>query len=191
MNTSFFNVRQNRWWGLAPLSVLVWHGLYTALYLNPHYLVFVCYTANLLLGIGILIRYPLFIGTGFGWIFIGFPLWLYDAVLNGGWELSGILFHTCGPIVGIMAMRNVRLPRHTWIFAEFVGLVLYGLARLLTDKALNVNAAFRVYQGWEGIFSNYTLYVFIMLVGYGAFFFVLPHISNRFLLVEHVSDENN
>ncbi len=77
------------------------------------------------------------------------------------------------------------------MLSEFVGLVLYGLARLLTDEALNVNAAFRVYQGWEGIFSNYTFYVFIMLVGYGVFFFVLPYISNRFLLVEHVADENN
>jgi len=191
MANSFFNVKQNRWWALPPLITLIWHGLYTALYLHPDYLVFVCYTANLLLGIGILIRSPLFIGAGFGWTLIGFPLWLYDAILNSDWELSATLFHTCGPIVGILALRSFRLPGHTWIFAEFVGLVLYGLARLLTDGALNVNAAFRVYDGWEGIFSNYTLYFFIMLVGYGIFFFALPYISNRFLFAEHVADENN
>jgi len=191
MNASFFNVRQHRWWALPPLIVSIWHGIYTALYLHPHYLLFVCYTANLLLGIGILVRSPLLIGTGFGWTFIGFPLWLYYAISNSDWEISGILFHTCGPIVGIMAMRNFRPPKHTWIFAEFVGVTLYGLARLLTDEVLNVNAAFRVYEGWEGVFSNYTFYVFIMLAGYGAFFFVLAYMTNRFLFVEHVVDEDN
>jgi hypothetical protein len=130
------------------------------------------------------------IGAGTGWTLIGFPLWLYYVILSGDWKISATLFHICGPIVGILAMRNFRLPKYTWIFAEFVGVALYGLARLLTDEALNVNAAFRVYEGWEGIFPNYAWYVVIMLVGYGAFFFALPYITNRFLFVEDVGNGN-
>jgi hypothetical protein len=109
---------------------------------------------------------------------------VYDVLLNNAWELSATVFHTSGLIVGLLALRHFRLPKYTWVFAEGVGLLLYGLARLLTEETLNVNAAFRVYEGWEGIFSNYPVYVLMMLVGYGAFFFVLPYVSNRFLFVE-------
>jgi hypothetical protein len=109
---------------------------------------------------------------------------LFYAILSGDWKISGTLFHVCGPIVGILALRHFRLPKYTWIVAECVGAALYVLARLLTDEALNVNAAFRVYEGWEGIFSNYAWYVVIMLVGYGAFFFALPYVTNRFLFSE-------
>jgi hypothetical protein len=190
MHTSFFNVKQHRWWAMLPLIGALWRGIYTVLYSHPDYLLFVCYTANILLGVGILMRWPLLIGAGFGWTLIGFPLWMFDVILNNTWELSATVFHTCGLIAGLLALRHFRLPKYTWVFAEGIGLLLYGLARLLTDETLNVNAAFRVYEGWEGVFSNYPVYVLMMLVGYGAFFFVLPYVSNRFLFVEDLDNIN-
>jgi len=59
-------------------------------------------------------------------------------------------------------------------------LSLQFLARLFTDEKLNINAAFRVYDGWEGLFSNYRIYFLTMLVSFGLFFVMLTYLSNRF-----------
>ncbi len=185
MNANIFNVRKHRWWGLAPLFVLIWHGVYTVYYLHADYLLFICYTANLALGTGIILRSGLLIGTGFGWIVIAFPLWLYDAILHSEWELSCTAFHICGLIVGAMAVRRYRLPKHTWAFALAVAVVLQFLSRVLTDESLNVNAAFRVYEGWEGLFSNYIVYFFVMLSGFGAFFVLLTLVNNKYRLPDN------
>jgi len=174
-----------------PLLALLWHGFYIAWYVHPHYLFFVCYTANLLLGIGIFVRSALLIGAGFGWTVIALPLWLYDTVLNSGCETSCAFFHLCGVIVGGMAMPRYRLPRHTWCVALGIGLALQFIARMFTDESLNINAAFRVYDGWEGVFSDYAVYFFVMLSGFGAFFVLLTLINNRYLFSGCDSDEND
>ena len=90
-------------WALPLLATLVWHVAHTILVLDPQYLFFVCYSANLLLGLGLLRRSALLVGIGFGWLLLAFPLWLYDAVLTGNWEASCTLFH----LVGLAVVREV------------------------------------------------------------------------------------
>ena len=113
MFADFFDTTRNRWWALLPLITLLWHCAYTAIVLDAQYLLFVCYAANLFLGIGILARSGLWVGVGAGWCLIGFPLWVYYAILNSDWEISGIAFHCCGLLVGGMALKNYRLPGYT------------------------------------------------------------------------------
>lgn len=173
-----------------PIAAVVWHAAHTVICLDVQYLLFVCYTSNLLLGIGILTGSGLLVGTGFGWTLIALPLWFHYAILQNDWEPSGIVFHVCGPIVGAMAVRHHRLPKHTCVFAMAVGAILQALARLFTDEALNINAAFRVYDGWEGLFSNYLAYSLAMLVGFGTFFVFLTFIGNRYIYNEKVADAN-
>jgi hypothetical protein len=181
MISHIFDTTKNRWWGLLPLLVLLWHGAYTAIMLDAHYLLFVCYAANLILGIGIYVRSGLMVGTGAGWCLIAFPLWLYYAILNSDWEISGVAFHSCGILVGLVAMKNYRLPGYTWCVGLGLALVLQGLGRMFSDPALNVNAAFRIYDGWEGLFPNYPVYFVVMFVGFAAFFCCLTWLNNRFL----------
>ena len=101
MMADIFDTTINRWWGLLPLLALLWHGAYTAIMLDAHYLFFVCYSANLILGIGIYVRSGLMVGIGTGWCLVAFPLWLYYAVLNSDWEISCIALHCCGLLVGL------------------------------------------------------------------------------------------
>ena len=177
---SLFNTRENRWWALLPLLAVLWHSLYTALFLHPHYLLFVCYTANFLLGLGILWRSGLIVGMSMGWVMVALPLWLHDAFLNKDWEPSGIAFHISGVFVGLLAFRDFRFPKGTWAAALALGLILQGLSRMFTQEELNVNAAFRTYQGWETFFTSYSIYLFVMLVGFGAFFIFLERINHYF-----------
>jgi len=175
-----FHLRQHPAWGLPLLTTLVWHIGYTALYLTPQYLFFVCYAANLLLCLGIVRRSALFIGSGFGWLLIAFPLWFYDAILTNNWTPSCTLFHLVGLAVGGIVIRSYRLPRHTWAFAMAVGLVLQGLARLCTDPALNINSAFRIYAGWEWLYPNYPVFFLTLLGGFSLYFMIFTRLHNRF-----------
>lgn len=184
MRTDILNVRQYPAWGLLPLAVLVWHSLHTFFFLAPDYLLFVCYSANLLLVIGIFARSALLIGSGFGWIMIAFPLWLYDALIHSDWEISCTLFHIVGLVVGAMAVVRYRLPRHTWAFAAIIALTLQALARRFTNETLNINAAFRVYEGWEGVFTDYRVYMTFITMGFSLFFMLLTAINNSYLLRE-------
>lgn len=170
-------------WGVPLLLLLIWHSADTVIRLSPQYLFFVCYSANLLLCIGIFRRSALLVGAGFGWLLIALPLWLYDAILTNNWEPSCTLFHVVGLIVGCIVIRSYRLPRHTWLFAMGLGVALQILARLFTDAALNINSAFRIYHGWETVYPNYATFYLAMLGGFSMFFLALTYVHNRFVSV--------
>jgi hypothetical protein len=171
-------------WGVPLLLLLIWHITDTVLNLSPQYLFFVCYSANLLLCIGIFRRSALLVGIGFGWLLIAFPLWLYDAILTHNWEPSCTLFHIVGLMVGSVVIRSYRLPRHTWLFAMMLGIALQLLARLFTDEALNINSAFRIYQGWEAVYPNYVTFFAAMLLGFSMFFMAMTWLHNRYVHIQ-------
>ncbi len=179
--------RPPRWWGFFPLGILIWHSCNTIFYENPQYLLFVCYTANLLVAIGIICRWRLIFGMGFLWTVAALPLFIYDnsyesvsstlaAILC---RCTCMLFHVSGFIVGLLVLKFYRLPKFTWLAALGLGLALQVLARSFSDESLNINAAFRVYQGWEGVFSDYTVYTITMLLSFGISFILLQWGSNR------------
>lgn len=180
MLNDLFNAGKQPVLGIPLLLMLIWHVTDTVFNLNPQYLFFVCYSANLLLCIGIFSRSALLIGAGFGWLLIAFPLWLYDAILTCNWAPGCTLFHIVGLLVGVVVIRNYHLPRHTWLFATSLGIVLHLLARFFTDEALNINSAFRIYQGWEKVYPNYATFYLAMLFGFGIFFVLLTLIHNRY-----------
>ena len=119
------------------------------------------------------------IGVGFGWVLIALPLWLYSLYLNPQCEISCTLFHIVGLAIGLQAIRYYSLPNHIWIGAVSLGFIMQILARTFTESSLNINAAFRVYQGWETIFGQYNTYIIISAIFFTLFFCLLPIISNR------------
>lgn len=184
------DIRKHRlMWSMPLVILLVWHVTDTIFRLGWQYLFFVCYTANVLLCIGLLRRSSLLIGVGFGWLVIAFPLWLYDAILTSNWELSCTLFHIIGLPIGVVAFFSYRLPFLTPVAAVGIAMLLHVLARLFTDEALNINSAFRVYNGWETVYPNYILFYLISLIGFSGVFAVLTWLNNRLLPVERLSDE--
>jgi len=184
MHNDFFNTGKHPAWGIPLLIMLIWHVIDTVLNLSPQYLLFVCYSANLLLCIGIFRRSALLVGAGFGWLLIAFPLWLYDAILTKNWAPSCTLFHIVGLVVGVIVIRSFRLPRHTWLFAMLLGIILQLLARNFTDEALNINSAFRIYQGWEAVYPNYATFYLAMLFGFSLVFMTMTYMHNRFFCLE-------
>jgi len=181
MSSNWLNTKKHRGGGLLPLIALFWHGFYTILFLHPHNLLFVCYTANLFIGLGILWRFGNMVGIGFGWALLGLPLWIHYAIRNGDWSPSSIAFHLCGVLVGGIAIKDHKLSRYTWCMGLGLGILLFFISRIFTDESLNINAAFRVYEGWESLFPNYWIYLICMCFGFGSFFAFLTWFNNRYL----------
>ncbi len=190
MKRGLFNVRKHPLpWGIPLLATLAWHVTHTVLYSNPQYLFFVCYAANALLCLGIFGRSALLVGAGFGWLLIAFPLWLYDAIRISSWEPSCTMFHVTGLVAGAVAVRSYRLPKHTWAFSLALAVCLQLCARLFTDEALNVNSAFRVYDGWEGLYPNYAVFYVSTLAIFGLAFAALTRLNNRRLAGREPPDD--
>jgi hypothetical protein len=173
----FFNPSRYPVWGVPVLAILGWHGWYTVATEGMANLLFVCYTATLLLGVGILTRNRLAACIGAGWLLVGFPLWLYDAIANDDWATSCIVFHVSGLVVGLMVLKAGPVPKRTGIFAMSLAMLLWTLARMLTPAALNVNAAFSVYRGWEDVFPNYWLFFLFSIAFFYLHFTALAHLS--------------
>ncbi|MEW5734300.1 MAG: hypothetical protein AB1921_05575 [Thermodesulfobacteriota bacterium] len=173
--------RRDRIFGFLLLAVLAWHIAYVVRHLSSDYLFFVCYAANLLLALGLIFRSGLPVGVGFGWALIALPLWLRESFRTHDWELSCTVFHLAGVVLGGLALPGYKLPRLTCVWAVLLGLFLQGASRLFTDEALNINAAFRVYEGWDTVFHSYPLYVLSMTLGFGLFFCALTFVNNRLL----------
>ncbi len=168
-------------WGVPLAATIAWHVARTVLYSNPQYLFFVCYAANVLLCVGIFGRSALLVGAGFGWLLVAFPLWLYDAIRTSNWDPSCTLFHVTGLVVGAAAVRCYRLPRHTWAFSLALAVGLQLCARLFTDASLNINSAFRIYDGWERVYPSYAVFYLSALAIFGLAFAALTYLNNRYL----------
>lgn len=167
-----------------PLITLVWHAIYTVLNLSPQYLLFVCYTANLLVGIGVIFGVRYLIGIGFFWTLTALPLYVCYMFCTSDITPSGIAFHLCGVYIGLVALRQYRMQRYTWLAAISMGYFWQLLARWFTDPEPNINAAFRVYQGWEKMFSDYTVYNTIMISGFALVFIIIQVIGNKYFCNE-------
>lgn len=181
MIPDIFDTSRHRSWGMLLLAILAWHGWHTVIYDGSGNLLYVCYTAAFLLGAGICIKKSLFACAGGGWLLVAFPLWLFDAYSNNDWGLSCAIFHTGGFVIGLMALTSYRVPRYTWLFAISVALLLNFLAGLFTPESLNINAAFHVYRGWEGVFSNHALFVCVSTASFSFYFMALRYINLAFL----------
>ena len=170
-------------WVLAVLAVIVWHGINISRVVSPNCLLSVCYVANLILAAGILIRSGLLIGIGFGWALIALPLWVVNAVVMGHILISSLALHLTGLCAGFMSLRYQTMPRWLVVVAIPVGLVPYLLGQAFTDPQYNLNAAFRVQNGWQSLFPDFHLYVLVQLVVYTVIFLILPTFSNRLIYV--------
>ena len=60
-----------------------------------------------------------------------------------------------------------------------MGILSCLLARVFTHPQYNVNAAFRVQQGWEFVFPDIRASIFAQLMVYSLVFLVISVVSNR------------
>jgi hypothetical protein len=135
----FFFAQANHYWRINELGHMLW----------------MCNIGNLLLAIGLFFNRPRLIRVAVIWMVPGLVLWFVYVVLSWGMFLSSTLAHVGGIVVGMIALRRVRMDRNSWIYALAWYFAIQLLSRLITPPALNVNVAHAIDPLWQQTFNAY------------------------------------
>jgi hypothetical protein len=142
----FFLVQAAHYWRVGGMGNLLW----------------MCNVGNVLLAIGLLSGRRELIRATAIWTIPGLAVWIRYVVGHYETFLSSVFVHVGALVVGLIAVRVVRMDRIAWVYAFVWYLILQVAARLITNPELNVNVAFRIQNGWEQTFSSYWKFWIVM-----------------------------
>jgi hypothetical protein len=171
----FFLVQAAHYWRVGGLGNLLW----------------MCNVGNVLLGIGILAQRRELIRAAAIWTVPGLALWVNYIVVHYETVASSVLAHVGALIVGLVALRIVRMDRIAWAYAFLWYLVLQLAARLFTSPDLNVNVAFRIQTGWETTFTSYWKFWVVMTAVVAAGLWVIGLVLSFIWPAEQVLEFQN
>ena len=138
---------------VAFVSYLVHNGNHV-LRGEPYDLMWFCNVSPLLLAIGCVWRKPLAVSVSLLWLLYGTPMWFLDLMTGAGMILTSFLPHVVCVAVGVLAVRRLGFPKHSWLWASGGSVLLLALTRLVTPAEYNVNLVFSVWAGWEQYFPT-------------------------------------
>jgi hypothetical protein len=144
--------------GLAPLAFFATYAGAAANGDRAGDALWMCHVANLVLGLGMILERPAWIRVAAAWIVLGIPLWVIDMATSGTICPFSTISHVGGLAVAIFALNRVRATRNEWIGGVALLVAMQLLARVATPEALNVNLAWRPYEGferWPGGYPGY------------------------------------
>jgi hypothetical protein len=155
--------------GILAMVLYALHGAVHLLRGEPYDLLWGCHIAAVLVGLGLLLGNATINAIGLLWACFGFPLWLLDAATGGEFMPTATFTHAGALILGVYGVRRLGMPRGAAWKALVAYLGLWGITRLTTPPADNINLAFQVQKGWEQHFPSYPLYFLMLLViGYAT-----------------------
>jgi len=141
------------------------HAVTHALDDDPLHLLWACNVSLLLIAAGFALNQPRLNAIGFTWIVYGTPIWLVDVAAGNPQLWTSWITHFGGIAIAAWGMKTLGVPRGTWWLAPAAFLPLLALTRLVSPPALNINLAFRVYDGFEDLVPSHAAYIAILLAG--------------------------
>jgi hypothetical protein len=174
--------------GLLPLVFFLVQAIHYWRFGGLGHLLWMCNIGNVLLGIGLLLGHRELIRAAAIWTIPGLAIWIYYVLLASGFYFSTTLAHVGGIVVGLIALRHVRMDRTAWIYAFAWYLFMQLAARLLTSPALNVNVAHSIQTGWDKTFSSYWKFWIVMTVVVAPGLWVIGKIFSFIWPAESVSE---
>src|SRR5262249_22095730 len=144
-----------RLWGFLPLIFFLAQGLHYWRFGGMGNMLWMCNVGNIFLAVGIFFIHWGLIRAAAIWTIPGLLLWMRYVLFQYDFVISSALAHVGGIIIGMIALRRVRMDRWAWCYAFVWYLFLQLTSRLTTGPPLNVNVAWRIRTGWEGDFSSY------------------------------------
>jgi len=131
---------------------------------SPANALWICHLAALLVGIGLLGRWPTVNGIGLLCLAVGAPLWALD--LLGGAEFipTSLLTHLLGLVLGLYGAAALGLKRGTWRAAALFVAGMLAVSRLWLPPAQNVNLVIHPPAGWDAWYPFPRLYLVQLLL---------------------------
>ena len=118
---SFFLAQAVHYWRLGQLGHMLW----------------MCNIGNLMMAIGLLFGQPMLIRVAALWSIPGVVIWFRYVVMQWGLFGSSMSAHVGGLIVGLVALRKVRVDRTAWLYCLGWFLILQLLSRVTTPVEMS------------------------------------------------------
>ena len=156
----FFLAQAVHYWRIGQLGHMLW----------------MCNIGNLVLAIGLFLGQPILIRVAVIWSIPGVVIWFKYVVMQWGVFASSTFVHVGGLLVGLGALKRVRVDRVAWLYCFVWYLIVQFASRLATPVVLNVNVAHKTYEGWQQVFNSYWKFWLVMtlvvavglwLIGFG------------------------
>jgi hypothetical protein len=144
------------------------------------HMLWMCNIGNLLLAIGLFFNQALLIRVAVIWLIPGLVVWFFYVALAWGLVLSSTLAHVGGILVGLIAIKRVRMDRSAWVYALGWYLVIQLLSHFITPVELNVNVAHSVAPGWQQTFDAYWKFWLVLALLTALILWFLGRLLNRF-----------
>ncbi len=141
--------------GILPLAFFLAQAVHYWRINELGHMLWMCNIGNLVLAIGLFLNQAILIRIAVLWMIPGLVVWLLYVVLAWGVFLSSTLAHVGGAIVGMLALKKVRIDRGTWRYALLWYLAVQLLSHLITPFEMNVNVSQKIYDGWQQTFTAY------------------------------------
>jgi len=153
----FFLAQAVHYWRINELGHMLW----------------MCNIGNLLLAIGLFLNQALIIRVAVIWMIPGLVVWLTYVALAWGVFLSSTLAHIGGLLVGLLAIKQVRMDHTAWLYALVWYLVIQLLSHFITPVELNVNVSHSIDPGWRQTFNAYWKFWLVLTVATAMILWVL------------------
>jgi hypothetical protein len=143
------------------------------------HMLWMCNIGNLLLAIGLFFNQTLLIRVAVIWLIPGLVVWFFYVALAWGLVLSSTLAHVGGILVGLIAIKKVRMDRRAWLYALVWYLLIQLLSYLVTPPEMNVNVSHSVDPGWQQIFDAYWKFWLVLTLLTALILWFLGRLLNR------------
>ena len=144
------------------------------------HMLWMCNIGNLLLAIGLFFNQALLIRVAVIWLIPGLVVWFFYVALAWGLVLSSTLAHVGGILVGLIAIKKVRMDRKAWLYALGWYLLIQLLSYLITPPEMNVNVSHSVEPGWQQTFDAYWKFWLALTLLTALLLWLLGRLLNRF-----------
>lgn len=171
------------WLGAIAAALSIAHAVDLVLRDEAIDMLWLCNLAGPVLALGCLIGRRQLVSIPLLWVSFGSVLWIIETLDGGELLITSIGSHPGMVVVGILAIRKMGWPKHTWWKATAGQVIVLFGTRLVTPAERNINMAFEVWEGWESIFPSYWMYFCVILAasaaGYAATELLLSRLATR------------
>jgi hypothetical protein len=176
-------IKRSVYFRLIPGSLsILFYILYVAYYASHNKLynmVWVCHVGSLLVGLGLVFRKPLLNATGFFWVSIGIPLWVYNLTSGSSSVIYSYLTHWGGLINGLLGIYIMGIPKRSYIYSAIALSVFACATRFITPPGENINLIHSIWPGWETVFPSFPVFLAIIFFYCIIVFFLIEYAYSR------------
>jgi len=176
---------------LGVLSLTIWltHAVDLGLRHEAIDLLWICNMGALLLTLGCLLEQRIVLAVGLLWMLPGELFWLLDMLTGGEVLATSFAPHLVIPVLGFLGIRELGWPTSAWWVASLSLLPLALLTHAASPEIRNINLAFHVEEGWEGVFPNFIIYAAVVVGSNVALYRLLSPLIAR--LARGAGDERH